>query len=1024
MKILTWLWENSLFILALFLLVFIPLYPKLPLLDIKNTWVYIRIEDFIVAFVWLIFFVQLLRKKVTLHTPLSIPILVFWLIGGLATIHGVLFIFPDIQNAFPHLALLNFLRRVEYVSLFFLGFSAMRKREWVTPVVFVLAGTILAVFVYGIGQKLLGFPAFLTMNEEFAKGIPLRLSPLARIPATFAGHYDLAAYLTFLIPVMGSMIFGYKKWYLKIFFFLTAIAGLILLLMTQSRVSFGMYLVSIVFLLILQKAKKFIVPVIILSIVLLSLFDGISQRFASTFTQVDLAVYSRTGKAIGIVSEGGEGSGKIVIEDKQSTGENLPQGSKYINIPTATGNEFESEIIYKKLKSGSQEEQIVSSTGSIIVKKAFAYDVSFTTRFQGEWPRAVEAFKRNILFGSGYSSINLATDNNYLRMLGETGILGFGSFVLIFLFAVIYIWRLLPDIKDSRIKSLALGVIAGVAGLMLNAVLIDVFEASKVAFVLWLVLGMTLGLVRRYQDRPVNYLAEMKTIFTSIPAYLLLIGGVGIIGLSIFLNNDFVGDDFTWLRWAADCKQINPASGQCGSLITSLVHFFTDSQGFFYRPGTKSYFYLMYPLFELFPTPYHVVSLLLHITTGGLVFFLIRKLLKSTNFALVASLLFIFVSTHAEALFWISVTGHLVTAALTLFSLLMYLYWRETKHILLFVLAWLSIFVSMFFHESGTVGPFILIVFDLLLTAKLTAKALLKKWHYLLLLLPIGFYYLLRVNAQSVWFQGDYSYNLAKLPFNVIGNTVGYIVMTLVGPIFLPLYTTIRISAAREIPLALLLSAVSLLILTVGAILLRRKITHSRGRLLLMGFALFIIPLLPFLGLGNITERYVYLGSVGVIMLVVVLLQWGYSALKVEQRSLGALAIGVVTLLFLLFHYSQLAKVNTDWKKAGKIANDALVGINLIYSKPDALPGNPIFYFVNVPIRYGDAWVFSDGIENALWFSFQAKSLKVIQTFSETKPLREAKKDPVNIHVFKFESDGSISELANPTPTPLLPAGN
>src|SRR5436309_3070030 len=83
----------------------------------------------------------------------------------------------------------------------------------------------LLVVAYGIGQKLYGFPAFLTMNEEFAKGIPLKLSALARIPSTFAGHYDLAAYLVFVIPIMGSLIFGFKNKLIKLLLFISGGLG-------------------------------------------------------------------------------------------------------------------------------------------------------------------------------------------------------------------------------------------------------------------------------------------------------------------------------------------------------------------------------------------------------------------------------------------------------------------------------------------------------------------------------------------------------------------------------------------------------------------------------------------------------------------------------------------------------------------------------------------------------------------------------------------------------------------------------
>src|SRR3989304_8862875 len=109
-KIFSFVWENILFLETLFFLVFIPLFPKLPLLDVKNTWVYIRAEDFIVVFVLLSWFILLLKKKVNLRTPLTLPIFIFWIIGAIATLHGVLLIFPSLPNVFPNVAFLSLVR--------------------------------------------------------------------------------------------------------------------------------------------------------------------------------------------------------------------------------------------------------------------------------------------------------------------------------------------------------------------------------------------------------------------------------------------------------------------------------------------------------------------------------------------------------------------------------------------------------------------------------------------------------------------------------------------------------------------------------------------------------------------------------------------------------------------------------------------------------------------------------------------------------------------------------------------------
>src|SRR3990167_4430319 len=170
-KFFSWVFENILFIETIALLAFIPLFPKLPLLDIKNTWVYIRAEDFIVLFVLLSWLVLLFRKKITLRTPLTLPIFFFWLIGGIATIHGVLIVFPTIANVFSNVAFLSLLRHIEYMSLFFIAYHGMRDRKLLSWVIATLILTLIAVILYGFGQKYLGFPAYLTMNEEFAKGI-------------------------------------------------------------------------------------------------------------------------------------------------------------------------------------------------------------------------------------------------------------------------------------------------------------------------------------------------------------------------------------------------------------------------------------------------------------------------------------------------------------------------------------------------------------------------------------------------------------------------------------------------------------------------------------------------------------------------------------------------------------------------------------------------------------------------------------------------------------------------------------
>jgi hypothetical protein len=238
--------ENFLFLLGIFFVVFIPLFPKRPLLDIVGTWVDIRLEDFLVSFSYLVLGLGFLRHKNRLNTPLTIPIVFYWMFGFLSLIHSLLFVGPHLPGFFPKVAALYYLRNIEYMGMFFLGFWSLGKsKKQLQLLVAVLAITVFAVFVYGVGQKYHGWPAFSTMNEEFAKGIPLRLPPTARVMSTFAGHYDLAAYLVLVIPILGSAIFGVKNKLAKVLLLVTAVCGFVLLLFTASRISFGVYLVTI-----------------------------------------------------------------------------------------------------------------------------------------------------------------------------------------------------------------------------------------------------------------------------------------------------------------------------------------------------------------------------------------------------------------------------------------------------------------------------------------------------------------------------------------------------------------------------------------------------------------------------------------------------------------------------------------------------------------------------------------------------------------------------------------------------------
>ena len=119
-------------------------------------------------------------------------------------------------------------------------------------------------------------------------------------------------------------------------------------------------------------------------------------------------------------------------------------------------------------------------------------DISLATRLQVEWPRAIDAFKKNPLLGTGPSSLTEATDGDYFRWLGELGLLGTITFLNILFLILKTIWVGVKKLPFSE-KLIGYGFIFGFFALFINASYIDAFEASKVAYTFWTLAGLYIG---------------------------------------------------------------------------------------------------------------------------------------------------------------------------------------------------------------------------------------------------------------------------------------------------------------------------------------------------------------------------------------------------------------------------------------------------------------------------------------------------------------------------------------------------
>jgi hypothetical protein len=193
---------------------------------------------------------------------------------------------------------------------------------------------------------------------------------------------------------------------------------------------------------------------------------------------------------------------------------------------------------------------------------------------------------------------------------------------------------------------------------------------------------------------------------------------------------------------------------------------------------------------------------------------------------------------------------------------------------------------------------------------------------------------------------------------------------------------------------------------------LSKALAKEEGRILMFGILMYLTSLIPFLGLGNMTSRYSYLSSVGFVIIATFALHKLYTHIYQSGRTIAYMTVAITFSLFSLFHIIQIQKSNGDWHTAGQKVENFFISIDSHYQ--DYWSMNPIkFYFVDVPIKSGDAWVFPVGLPDAVWFSYRGPSISVFQPRSIEEAQQQVDILDTNSKVFIFQDSGRVFDYKN-----------
>ncbi len=470
MKFLNTFRDKYFFYIILALVVFIPLYPKLPLSEVAGTYVAIRLDDVFTALVLGLWGVLYLRDfKKLLKDPIYLSFLLFWAIGLLSLISALFVTF----SVTPHLGFLHWARRIEYMSFFVLAASSIHSIKQVRLVLTAfLVVTLISIF-YGLGQIYLNFPVISTTNREFSKGLILYLTPGARLNSTFAGHYDFAAFLSIVLVFLGSLFFYVKKIHQKGVVAVTGLLSLLALGMTAARASFAAALLGIIVGLWLNGQRWLILIVIIAAVGVVGLVPDLRHRLIATIT-------------VNLLEGGGPKYNPETI--------NQPNWQKLTS-------DKRQQILDEATKSGANVATVSSdiAPGEPINTTELGVYRSYGIRIDVEWPRAINAFYKNPILGTGYSSLTIATDNDALRSLGEVGILGTLALFLPLWMLVSRMIRFIRKEEKTFERYLIVGAFCVILVMFVTGLFIDVLEASKIATLFWFLMGVAWAVMNKFK---------------------------------------------------------------------------------------------------------------------------------------------------------------------------------------------------------------------------------------------------------------------------------------------------------------------------------------------------------------------------------------------------------------------------------------------------------------------------------------------------------------------------------------------
>ena len=417
--------------LTLFLLFLIFFLPKINIIGVgKMTTAGIRIDDLIILFLLLKNYRKSTYKN--RYVQKGVQLLLLLTTANIISVITGIFIGLNSNILYPILVLV---RKFEYFSLIFIGFNMAKKYSYNMNA---LENEYIRLNVY---LAIIGFMQLFHLCNYAVSGSESDIFS-GLVVSTFNGYYEYGQFLIFSLLFFMLKI---PKAQRKIKYIILFVISFILLYYTNSRTSLLCFLILFLGFLFLNKSKE--KSVSLFKIVTICIFTIILSLILLKKINIDLGRLSNISISMLI--------GNFTNQFKQT---NFQQ-------------------YYSMVKRGIRVTTMLGNTN----------DLSTSIRFF-KWSAAIDGFFKYPLFGYGIGIFHVM-DGNYIRLLGETGIIG------LFLWMKYYCYYLNVFKKRKQVKILFYFIYLSMISVLISSTFIDMFDASKIMEFLWLIIGVGCSII-------------------------------------------------------------------------------------------------------------------------------------------------------------------------------------------------------------------------------------------------------------------------------------------------------------------------------------------------------------------------------------------------------------------------------------------------------------------------------------------------------------------------------------------------